>query len=123
MQLTRAAHSGHRGPGPAPCQLAPAWPEVEILSVVGEPGTIACGRSGGALWATAAASVVPSGLQAVPGPWPGGIGLRLTGISPPNGSWSTGAGRLPSGPAGAGLAPSCSCPHSFVRLQVSGKMT
>lgn len=91
--------------------------------MVGVPVTMACGRSGCALGASAAASAVPSGLRAVSGPWGGGIGLRLMGISPPNCSWSPGAGRLPSGPAGSGLAPSCSCPRPFVRVQVSGKMT
>lgn len=122
MQLARSAHSGREDQAPPPCKLAPAWPEVEILSVMGVSVTMACGSSG-ALAASAAASVVPAGLRAVSGPWFSWIRLRCTDISPPNCSWSMGAGRLPSGPTGSGLAPSCSCPRSFMGFQVSGKVT
>lgn len=52
-----------------PCELAPAWPEVEILSVaLGMSMTMARGSSSSSLLASAAASVFPSGLLGVSGP-------------------------------------------------------
>lgn len=111
--ISQSGRAGRRG-------IAPAWPEVEILSVGGVPVTAARGRSG---CASAAAPAVPSGLRAVSGPWGGGIGLRRMGIPPPACSRPPGAGRLPPGPTGSGRAPACSCPRSSVRAQVSGKMT
>lgn len=125
MRLARRGpHSGPPG-GHAwqPCELAPAWPEVQILSVVlGVSMTMAGGSSGCPLLASAAASVVPSGRVGVSGPWVGLTSLPLMGVCPPNCSSSTGAGRLLSGCPGSGSALCSRCPHSFVRLQVSGKI-
>lgn len=105
-----------------PCELAPAWPEVEILSVVlGVSMTTAGGSSGCSLLASAAASVVPSGRLGVSGPWVGLTRLPLMGLWP-NCSSSTGAGWLLAGSPGSGFALCFRCPHSFVRLQVSGKI-
>lgn len=102
-----------RPPGLGPCLAAvrapPAWPEVEILSVVlGVSMTTACGSSSCSLLASAAVSVVPSGVLGVLSPWIGLTRLPPMGVSPPNCS------------PGPGLALSC-CPRSFGRLQVSGK--
>lgn len=106
-----------------PCELVPAWPEVEILSVVlGVPMAMAHGSSGCSFPSWVAASVVPSGLLGVSGPWVGLATLPLSVIFAPSCSVVTEAGELLPSLPGSGLGLSCCRPCSSVRVQVSGKM-
>lgn len=111
-----------KGHAQQPCELAPAWPEVEILSVVlGVLVAMAHGSSGCSFPAWVAASVVPSGLPGVSGPWVGLATLPLSAIFAPSCSMVTEAGELLPSLPGSGLGLSCCRPRSSVRVQVSGK--
>ena len=113
----QSARRGHAEQG----ERAPAWLDVEILSVVlGVSTATARGSSGRSVLASVAASVAPSGFLGVSGPWAGLTRPPAEGVSPPSCSSSTGVQRPLSGGPGSGLALSCH-PRSFVRLQVSGK--
>ena len=99
MQPARRGHAEQLG------ECAPAWLDVEILSVVlGMSTATARGSSGRSILASVVTSVVSSGLLGVSGPRAGLTRPPARGVSPPSCSSSTGVWRPLSGAPGSGLA-------------------